>query len=47
MPDLPPRLTWHVHEDGIHVWRDGKFVGVIPRDELLRVMRKVAETLDR
>lgn len=47
MTGIPSRLTWHVHEDGIHVWRDGVFVGVIPRAEMLRLMRKTAEVLDR
>ena len=23
-------ITWHMYEDGLHIWRDGQFIGVIP-----------------
>lgn len=46
MPDLPPRLTWHVHPEGLHVYVGGELVAVIPRSsfgnlvyELAKVMR--------
>jgi len=46
MTDLPPRLTWHAHEDGLHVYVGGELVAVIPRSsfgnlvyELAKVMR--------
>ncbi len=36
-------ITWHVYPDGVHVWKDGVFVGVIHERQIDHLMKACAE----
>lgn len=38
-------ITWHVHADGLHIWRDGEHVGVIERRFLGELIFQIAKAL--
>jgi hypothetical protein len=38
-------ITWHVYPDGVHVWKDGVFVDVIPKSQGLALIEAVAREL--
>lgn len=42
---LPERLTWHVHPDGLHIWRDGEFVGKIGAGSFGRLIYAMAKVM--
>ena len=37
--------TWHVYEDGVHVWADGKLVAVIPANQFAALILACAREL--
>lgn len=37
--------TWACHPDGVHIWRDGQKVGVIPFDQFQALILACAREL--
>jgi hypothetical protein len=40
-------LIWLVRNDGIEIYRNGEFLGVIPKRNFLLLIKDMAELLDR
>lgn len=39
------KLTWHVYPEGVRVWRNGEFIGVIALDDAHALIAKLAAQL--
>lgn len=37
--------TWHTYPNGVHIWTDGKLVGVIPADQFAALILACAREL--
>ena len=35
-------ISWHVYPDGVHLWKDGVFMGVIPKADFWPLVYGVA-----
>ena len=38
-------LTWHVLPDGLHVWKDGHYIGLIPIAQAANLIHKLAREM--
>jgi hypothetical protein len=43
--DLPPRLTWHVHPQGLHVYVGAELVAVIPARSFGNLIYELAKAM--
>lgn len=42
---IPDVTTWHVYPDGLHIWRGGQLVAVIPQERFGELVYRLAEAM--
>ena len=38
-------ITWHMLPDGLHIWKDGQYIGLIPIGQAGTLIYKIAREM--
>ncbi len=38
-------ITWHALSDGLHIWKDGQYIGRIPISQAATLIHKIAREM--